>query len=132
MKLLAWNCRGLTRAFAIRSLRGNIRLHSPDILFMSETKTLIPHATVILNRLGFFLMSHAPPTGSKGGFLLAWRHGVDLDCFSVSDNTIYAWCYSDPPNKPWLLTCIYGPPERKNKPRFWDSLLAEANNYFGP
>jgi hypothetical protein len=132
MKLLAWNCRGLTRASAIRSLRGNIRLHSPDILFMSETKTLIPHATVILNRLGFFLMSHAPPTGSKGGLLLAWRHGVDLDCFSVSDNTIYAWCYSDPPNKPWLLTCIYGPPERKNKPRFWDSLLAEANNYFGP
>ena len=90
MKILAWNCRGLTRASAIRSLRGKIRHHSPNILFLSETKTQTAHATLILNSLGFFLMSHAPPTGSRGGLLLAWRHGVDLDCFSISDNTIYA------------------------------------------
>ena len=127
-----WNCRGLTRASAICSLKGKLRHHSHDILFLFETKTQTAHAIVILNSLGFFLMSHAPPTGSQGRLLLTWRHGVDLECFSISDNTIYTLCYSDPPNKPWLLTCLYGPPEWKNKPAFWESLLHEGNNYYGP
>jgi hypothetical protein len=130
MKLLAWNCKRLSHASKIRSLRGKIRQHFPYILFLFETKTV--HATVILNSLDYFLMSHAPPTGYKGGLLLAWRHGVDLECFFITDNTIYAWCYSDPPNKPWLLTCIYDPPERKNKSRFWDPLLSEEKDYYGP
>jgi hypothetical protein len=60
-------------------------------------------------------MSHAPPTSSKGGLLLARRHGVDLECFSITVNTINAWCYSNPPNNHWLLTCIYGPPKKKKK-----------------
>jgi exonuclease III len=61
MKLLAWNCRGLSRASAIRSLRGLVRKHSPDILFLSETKTQPDTAIVILNNLGYFLMSHVTP-----------------------------------------------------------------------
>jgi exonuclease III len=112
MKLLAWNCRGLSSASAIHNLMGKIRTHSPEILFLSETKSHSAVTIVILNSLGYFLLSHVFPNGFKGGLLLAWRHGVDLECFLSIVNTINAWCYSDSPNKPWLLTCIYGPPEK--------------------
>ena len=132
MKLLAWNSRGLSCASAIRSLRGKLRKHSPDIFFLSETKTQTTHAILIMNSLGFFFMPHAPPTGTKGGLLLGWHHGVDLECFSITVNIINAWCYSDPPNKPWLFTCIYGPLERKNKSCFWGSLSNERKDYYGP
>jgi hypothetical protein len=71
-------------------------------------------------------MVHAPPSGSKGGLLLAWCHGVDVEYFSVSVNKINAWCYSDPPNSPWLLSCIYGPLEKQYDYVFWDSLLDEG------
>ena len=98
MKLLAWNCRRLSRASAICSLKGKIQKHSSDIIFLSETKTQTTQAIVILNSLGFFFMSHAPPTGTKGGLLLTWRHGVDLECFLIVVNTINVWCYSNPPN----------------------------------
>jgi exonuclease III len=65
MKILAWNCRGLARASTIRSFREKVRKHSPDFLFLSETK-IPPHdACIILNRLGFFLMAHARPVGIK-------------------------------------------------------------------
>jgi hypothetical protein len=60
---------------------GKVQKHSPNIFFLSETKTQTAYATVILNSLGYFLMSHSPPTGSKGGLLLAWHHGVDLEFF---------------------------------------------------
>lgn len=49
MKLLAWNCRGLSRASAICSLRGKVRKHSPDIVFLFETKTQPLSAATILN-----------------------------------------------------------------------------------
>jgi exonuclease III len=54
MKLLAWNCRGLACASTIRSLRANVRKHSADILYLSETKILPFAACIILNGLEFF------------------------------------------------------------------------------
>jgi exonuclease III len=65
MKLLSWNCRGLARASTILSLRAKVRKHSPDILYFSETKITPSAACIILHGLGFFLMAHAPPCGSK-------------------------------------------------------------------
>ena len=68
MEFLAWNCRGLSRAYAIHSLRGNIRTHYPDVFFLSETKLQPFNATIILNSLVFFfflMMFHAPPSSFK-------------------------------------------------------------------
>jgi hypothetical protein len=96
MKILAWNCRGLTRPSAIRSLRVKVRKHSPYVIFLSKTKSSPSDACIILNRLGFFSPAHVSPVGSKGGLLLAWRNGVELECFVTNVNTITAWCYSDP------------------------------------
>jgi hypothetical protein len=76
-------------------------------------------------------MSHAPPTGFKGGLLLAWHSDVNLACFLTTDNMINAWCYSDPPDKPWLLSCIYGPTYRENKCDFWDSISKIGEYYNG-
>jgi hypothetical protein len=77
-------------------------------------------------------MLHAPPSGTKGGLLLAWRHGVDLVCCSSSTNILSAWCYSDPPDTLWLLSCIYGPLVHNNKTMLWDSLLDVGRDFNGP
>jgi hypothetical protein len=39
--------------------------------------------------------------------------------------------YTVPPNKLWLLTCIYGP-QKINNSIFWDSILSERKDYLGP
>lgn len=132
MKILSWNCRGLSRPSAIRSLRVLIRNFNPDVIFLSETKSPPSQASSILNRLGFYLLSQFAPSGSSGGLLLAWRTGVDLDCFVLNKNYISAWCYSDPPNQPWLLSCIYGPPSRSDKPAFWDSFTSAGESFVNP
>jgi hypothetical protein len=48
MKVLASNCIGLSRASAIRSLRGKIRNHFFDILFLSKIKMQPSYAIVVL------------------------------------------------------------------------------------
>ena len=78
------------------------------------------------------MMSHASPSSSKEGLLLAWHHGVDIECILASINIINVWYYSDPPNKPQLLSCIYGPPEKHNKAKFWDFLLDVGKGYHRP
>lgn len=67
--------------------------------------------SVILNRFGFFFfgMTHVPPSSSRGGLVLVWSHGVELECFLTTVIIITALCYSDPLHIPWLLSCIYGP-----------------------
>lgn len=100
MKILSWNCSGLTRASAIHSLRIKVRKLSPDIVFLTETKTDPTIACTILNTMGFFFMAHVPPTDSKGGLLLAWCHGMELECFLTDVNIISIWYYSDSPHIP--------------------------------
>jgi hypothetical protein len=132
MKLLAWNCIGLSRASATRSLRVKIRKHSPDVIFLYETKIDPSVACIIMNRLSFFFMTHVPPIGTKGGLLLTWRHGVELECFATNMYNISAWCYSDPSYYPWLLACIYGSPYYSSRAQFWDDIMSIEDKYSRP
>jgi hypothetical protein len=76
-------------------------------------------------------MTHVAPIGSCGGLVLTWRLGVELESFLSNKNNIIAWCYSDPPNHPWILSCIYVPPEKLYKPAFWDSLTVVDEDFVG-
>jgi hypothetical protein len=102
------------------------------VLFLSETKLQPSHSSVILNTLCFYLILHAPPSGTKGELLLAWRHSVDLVYCLSSTNILFVWCYFDSPDSHWLLSCIYGPHVHKNKNMLWDSLLDVGKNFHGP
>jgi hypothetical protein len=123
---------GISRPAAIRGLRALIRVNSPDVLFLSETKSSPSLVSSILNRLGFYLMNHVAHSGTWGGLVLAWRLGVELECFLTNQNNISAWYFSDPSNSPWILSCIYGPLEKCNKPAFWDSLIAVGEDFVFP
>ena len=109
MKILSWNCRGISRPAAVRGLRALIRTNSPNVLFLFETKSPSSLVTSILNRLGFYLMTLVAPTGTNGGLVPAWRLGVELESFLSNKNNISTWCFNDPPNCPWILSCKYGP-----------------------
>jgi exonuclease III len=113
MKLLSWNCRGLSRPAAVRTLRRLIRDQSPDILFISETKSSPSQVSATLNRLGFLLMTQVAAVGSSGGLVLSWRPGIDLECFVTNKNNISAWCFSDPPHAPWILSCVWSPKQER-------------------
>jgi hypothetical protein len=132
MKILPWNCRGLSKPAAVQTLRRLIRDQSPDIMFLTETKSSPLQVFATLNRLGFFLMSQVAPIGSSGGLVLSWRPGVDLKCFVTNKNNISAWCFSNPPNSPWILSCFYGPPDRRERMAFWDSFESIGSLFEAP
>ena len=128
-EIFSWNCRGLARPAAVRTLRRLIRDQSPDILFISEAKISPPQVSTTLNRLGFFLMSQVAASSSNGGLALAWHPGVDLKCFASDKNNISAWCFSDPHHSPWILSCVYGLSNRRDKRAFWDSFASIGEGF---
>ena len=71
-------------------------------------------------------MSQVAPTSSSGGLVLSWHPGVDLECF-VTNKNISTWCFFDPPHSLWILSCVYGPPDRRERLAFWDSFASIGN-----
>lgn len=117
MRLIAWNCRGLARTAAANSLRALERKFHPDILFLSETK--VSSSFSLLNRFGFVNAVECPANRRKGGVILAWKNGVNMEVVSCTDNIISALVHSDPPDQSWMMTSIYAPLDWGRKEFFW-------------
>jgi hypothetical protein len=55
-------------------------------------------------------MVQAPPSGSKGGLLLAWKTNVNIFSFYVCNNIICVWYSSMNLVVKCLLSFVYGSP----------------------
>ncbi|KAK3006808.1 hypothetical protein RJ639_015769 [Escallonia herrerae] len=135
MIVQAWNVRGLGRASRVRALKKDARTLNSDILFLSETLTPPSKIIPVLHSIGFYNHCFFPPSGTKrlaGGLCLAWKNGVDLEITNKNCNLINALIFSDPPNSPWMLTAVYGPPHWGTKRKFWDDLDMLAQTFRGP
>ena len=132
MLVLSWNCRGLARPTAIRSLRALVRINNPDCIFLMETKSSLEIMTDVTTSLGFPHAIFVPPMGSAGGLCFGWKPWVDIELTSQNQNLIILLVFSDPPNLPWMLSAIYGPPYKKMKRIFWEALHQTASSFSGP
>lgn len=112
---MCWNCRGIASPYAIRSLRANIRVYQPDVVFLSEIILLDVNTVNIVNRLGFSMYVNSPPNGKWGGLLFVWRKGLDVETVFINSNVMSLFVYSDPAYNPWLLNLVYCPAQNSHK-----------------
>jgi hypothetical protein len=99
---------------------------------LSETKTAPFVSTPILHQLGFTSLLHAPPFGSKGGLLLAWKTDINIVNCYISCNIISVWYYSVDPIIKSLLTFVYGPPYKHLRNNFWHAMDNLGLSYNDP
>lgn len=81
--------------------------------------------------MGFEDVVEVAPRGRSGGILLAWRKGVILDVVLVCDNFATVIVKSDPPDRNWLLSFVYGPSRWNEKSAFWYALDSSGRNFVG-
>lgn len=96
MRRIFWNCRGLARPEATRSIWAFIGQNNPNCLCLVETKT--GSAQEILSWVGFPLsLSLSFPTiGLSGGMIFAWREGLEFDLVLLNRYIISIMVYDDP------------------------------------
>ena len=72
--------------------------------------------------LGFYNLDSIDPRGNKGGLLVGWKNGVDIEITYKCCNMINGLVFSDPLNEPWLISFVYGPPNRNNRGPLWEAV----------
>jgi exonuclease III len=121
MKILSWNCRGLSTPSAIPNLRSIAQGNQPDILFLSETLSKAHTMEKIRVGLNFNSCLSIDVEGRSGGLSVMWRSSVNCRIENYSRNFINL-IVEDREKENWRLTCYYGFHERERRRHAWDLL----------
>ena len=125
MITLSWNCRGLARAMAKRTLW----VIDPNVIFLFEAKIPIRKCSRFLMSLGFYNLDSVDSRGKKGGLVVGWKNGFDIEINYKCSNVFNGLIFLDPLNEPWLITFVYGPPNHNNRGSFWE--VEKVGEVFG-
>jgi exonuclease III len=120
MKILSWNCQGLGNPKAVRALRKLFSNHSPDLVFLMETKLLNSNFNFISNVGDTYSVKaincSTSGGGKAGGIALLWNHcTTDVDIINFDFNYIDVLISTANDPTKWRATGIYGYPQHNNK-----------------
>lgn len=82
--------------------------------------------------MGFGDGFEIPPRGTSGGLAITWQIGGQCDVGICNENIANLVLSSDPLNRPWLLSFVYGPADWINKDYFLYDLAQDGNTFYGP
>ena len=126
---LIWNVRGLGNPRAFAALSRLLHKHSPDIVFVSETKLEGYKTGSSRSLLGYTQCFSVDSNGSSGGLLLLWKDTNVVSVLSYSLGHIDARVCSDD-GFCWRFTGMYGNPIASRRKSSWDLLrrLKDVDN----
>lgn len=122
MAILSWNCLGLGRAqdLVIPRLRELRQELFPDILFLMETKQNRDALVDLQVWLGYDKIMTVNPIGYSGGLALLWKDSVNISFKYVDKHLVDMEVHFG--KDFFYLSCVYGEPVRKKRPRLWERL----------
>ncbi|XP_058776789.1 uncharacterized protein LOC131651141 [Vicia villosa] len=121
MKILSWNCRGLSNPRAIPNLRQLAQKHHPDVFFLSETLAKKQKLESVRVSLKFDSCLSIDVVGRSGGLAVLWKDSVNCSIVNFSRNFVNL-VIQDNDKEEWRLTCYYGYLERHRRREAWDML----------
>ncbi|XP_072088175.1 uncharacterized protein [Arachis hypogaea] len=80
-----WNCRGLEKFLTVHNIKGMQSSHSPEVVFLCETKNQSSLIERQLKSVGLMEVCCVNPNGMTGGLALAWREGVKVKVNSSAE-----------------------------------------------
>lgn len=118
---LSWNVRGLGNPHSFAALKRLLKKHSPDFVFLSETKIQGFRGDSFRPLLGFSGCLCLDSVGSSGGLMLLWSDRIDVSVLSYSKGHIDArMCMTD--GFRWRFTGFYGDPVGGKHRESWELL----------
>ncbi|XP_026451999.1 uncharacterized protein LOC113352390 [Papaver somniferum] len=130
--VLAWNVQGLAKRFTKDQVFVLVKKHSPDFLFLSETKIDSDKMISLSIYLSYYNYVHIDRVELDGGLILMWMDGIHCEVQDVSKNIMHVITKIDP-SKPYvLITFMYGSTYFDKKKEQWEFLLRISENIRQP
>lgn len=129
MSCLFWNCRGLGVPLTILVLGDMIRAKNPDIVFLSETKSLYGQIETLKRKWNLFGVS-VDRVDIAGGLAMLWRKDVVVTLLGMCSQYIDVEVQFLGADHRWRCTGFYGFADQALRARSWDLLrqLAAHND----
>ncbi|KAL0433363.1 UNVERIFIED_CONTAM: hypothetical protein Slati_2670600 [Sesamum latifolium] len=121
MKILAWNCQGLSPSWTVHTLTEMVWLHRPSLVFISKTKCKSRRCDRIKETVDYFHLG-VNSVGKGGGLLLLWRKDIDVWLQSFSGHHIDVTVKSDECPERWRFTGFYGYSNLGISMKCWNSM----------
>ena len=132
MTILAWNCRGMGSALAVRTLTDEVRSKDPLLVFLIETKIGESKMKGIRNKLEYTQGITVPSDGRSGGLAMMWKEGSDIRLRSYSNSHIDVEVHESLTPIPWRATGFYGHLDAGKRFISWQFLEFLKNQYTMP
>lgn len=135
LRMIVWNVRGLNAPARRNAIFQVVNSASPAIVCLQETKLHDVPVTVVRQCLGakyenFFYL---PAMGTRGGILVAWDATItQLSSPHYTNHTLTALVMCPEDERPWWLTCVYGPQDEADKVEFFQDLVDIRDLHVGP
>ena len=127
MTFLSWNCRGGGNTRTIRELATLSQSHSPNFIFLCETRQKASKMKRIRARLGLKGFEGVDSNGMSGGLALYWHESCVVEVVDKEERYIDALVRMHEGGTQWRVTCVYGEPRTENRHLMWTKLQSLKN-----
>ena len=122
MTILAWNCRGMGSAPAVRALIDEVKGCDPMLVFLAKTKANRNRIKGLQRKLGLTQGITVLANGRSGGLALLWKEGSDVRFKSCSNSHIDVVVCEVSGTQPWRAMGFYGHPDSGMRSISWNLL----------
>lgn len=121
MKILSWNCRGMSNPREIPNLRALAQKYHPDIPFLSETLANSQKLERVRVSLKFESCLSVVVVGKSGRIIVLWNNSKKCSVMIFHRNYVNLIVHDDEKGD-WRLTCYYGYPGRQKRRQAWNMI----------
>ncbi|KAF7135314.1 hypothetical protein RHSIM_Rhsim08G0091800 [Rhododendron simsii] len=114
---------GLGRALTTNQLKELCRIHSPQLIFLSETKNQLCRVDFIRTFVGMDNVLVVDPSGIAGGLAILWKRGMNVSLVRRSSFFIEVLIKDVESNHEWHLINLYASSIDSVRKSQWEDLL---------
>ncbi|XP_072071784.1 uncharacterized protein [Arachis hypogaea] len=107
MRTIVWNCRSLGRPLTIHTLKGICKSHSPEIVFISETKNQSRQVEAKLRVCDYENWHIVNPAGVAGGLVLGWKDSINIQIINSGEFFVAAEIKEVGSSEVWVFIGIH-------------------------
>ncbi|KAG5550632.1 hypothetical protein RHGRI_015544 [Rhododendron griersonianum] len=122
---------GLGRALTVSQLKEMCRLHSPQLVFLSETKNQLCRIDFVRNFVRMDNVLVVEPTGIAWGLAVLWKRGLNVSLVRRSSFFIEVLIKDDDTNHEWHLINLYASSIDRVHNSQWEELLRYRQQSIG-
>ena len=119
MRALVWNCRGVGSPLTVPQIEESVKLHSLELIFLSETKNKKEIMNRVRLKLRYDRMVVVDPIGIAGGMAVMWRNDLKVCQILCTDFTIKVLLEKTGARDRWWLICLYASSEDLLREKQW-------------